>query len=101
MQILLRRKRDGVERKIEHTPGLLYSLKHRFQLAGLVNVTGQEDGRSEFPRERLYIRLALLASIGDREFCTQGAECFGASVGNRMLVGDAENEPLFTGKRFP
>jgi hypothetical protein len=81
-------------------PGLPYGLKHRFQLAGLIHVAGEENGSHEVPRERLHISFGLLVYVGDRKFRAESTECFGAAKGDRVLVGDPENKPLLACERL-
>ena len=92
LQVLLRRERDGMERDVEAAPGLADLLEDGFELASLPHVAGREDRGPEFLGERLDVRPGLLVEVGDREVGPELAEDPGAAVGNRMLVGDADDE---------
>jgi len=59
MQIVFRRKGDGMECEIELSPALADGLKHGFELDSLAHVAGQEDRRHKLVRQRLHIALRL------------------------------------------
>jgi len=92
VQILFGRGRSGVQREIEAAPGLLDSLEHGLELSRLTHVAREKDRRVELPREWLHVRFCLFIEVGDRDLRPQGAEGLGAPVGDRVLVGDAENQ---------
>ena len=75
MQIVLRRKGDGMECEIELSPALADGLKYGFELDFLAHVAGQEDRRLKLLRQRLHIALRLVVGIGNGELGTEHTEC--------------------------
>ena len=67
-------------------------LEDRFELPVLADVAGSEDGRPELVGQRLDIRLRLLVQVGHREIRSELPKNPSASVGDRVLVGDADDE---------
>ena len=89
---ILRRERDRVDEKIELSPFLANSIKYRLRLPGNADIQRHEDRRFELARERLHMFLCLFIEIGDGEVGSQGAERLGAAPGDRLLVGDADDQ---------
>ena len=58
------------------------------------HVERQEERRAERLRQRLDVRARLVVEIGDRELGAELAERLGAAPGDRVLVGDADDEGL-------
>ena len=92
LQRLLGREGDGMDDEIELAPLLGDALEHRLHLAGRVHVERHEDRRFQLLRQRLDIFLCLLVEIGDGELGAERAEGLGAAPGDRVLVGDADDE---------
>ena len=59
------------------------------------DIKRQANPRLEFLRKRLDMRPRLVVDIGDRQFCPERAKGLGAAPGDRLLVGDADDEALF------
>ena len=68
--------------------------EYRFELARNGHVERQEERRAELARERLDVVLRLLVEEGDGEVGAELAECPGAAIGDRLIVGDADHERL-------
>ena len=58
------------------------------------HVQRHEDRRLELARQRLDEALRLLVEIGDRELGAERAEGLGAAPGDRLVVGDADDQAL-------
>ena len=56
------------------------------------HVQRHEDRRLDLARERLDVGLGLVVEIGDRELGAEGAEGAGAAPGDRLVVGDADDQ---------
>ena len=94
LQSFLRRERDGVDREIEMSPRLGDALENRLHLAGLAYIERHQNRGFEFARQRLDVFFGLFIEISYREFGAEGAERLGAAPGDRLVVGDANNEAL-------
>jgi len=99
LQIVLRRESDGVNQNVEPAPLCRDRLEQRFELAGLADVERHEDRCFQGLRQRFDVRFRFFVEVGDRQFRFQFAECFGAAVGDGMLVGDAGDQCLLALKR--
>src|SRR6201986_5053128 len=73
-------------------PFLRNPFKDRFHLARREHVERHHDRRLDFACERFDVFLRLLVEIGHREFRAERPERLGASPGDRILVGDADDE---------
>ena len=82
-----------MDKEVEFAPILGNALEHRLHLSGDSRIERHHDRRLEFARQRLDIFLGLVVEIGDRQFRAQRAKRRGAAPGDRLLVGDADNEP--------
>ena len=98
LKVRLRRECDGVHEDVQASPVLPHLFEHAFEFSGLFDVERQENRRLELARERLDVRFRFVVEIGDRELGTERAECGCAAVGDRMLVGDADDERLLSGE---
>jgi hypothetical protein len=58
------------------------------------DIERHEDRGVERLGQRLDVRLGLVGRVGDGEVGTDLAECAGAAVGDRVLVGDSADERL-------
>ena len=94
LQRVLRRKGDGVHDEIELAPVLGDALEHRLHLAGRVHVERHDDRRFELARERLDVFLRLVVEIGHGDLGAERPERLGAAPGDRIFVGDADDEAL-------
>ena len=61
---------------------------------GDAHVERHEDRRFQLSRQRLDIFLRLFVQIGDRQIGAECAERPGAAPGNRLIVGNANDESL-------
>ena len=94
LQRLLRREGDRMDDEIELAPRLGDPFEHRLHLARHAHVERHDDRRFEFACERLDVFLGLVVEIGHREFGAERAECLGAAPGDRMFIGNADDEAL-------
>src|SRR5271163_3190992 len=94
LQGFFRRERDGMHHEIEMSPRLGDALENRLHLAGLAHIERQHDRRFEFARQRLDVFFGLFVEISYREFGAEGAERLGTAPGDRLIVGDPDNEAL-------
>src|SRR5579871_2010325 len=94
MQRLLWRKGDGMKQEIELSPFLLDALEHLFGLTLDTDIERHEDRRLEILRQRLDIFPGAVVQIGDRQLGSERAKRLGAAPGDRLIVGDADNQPL-------
>ena len=61
---------------------------------GTLTSSGRKSGASSALRQRLDVRPRLLVEVGDRELGAELAERLGAAVGDRDVVGDADDQRL-------
>ena len=94
LQRVLGRKGDRVHDEIELAPVLADAFEHRLHLAGRVHVERHEDRRFELAGQRLDVFLRLVVEIGDRELRAERPERLGATPGDRVIVGDADDQSL-------
>ena len=92
LQRLLGREGDRMHDEIELAPILGDALEHRLHLAGRAHVERHDDRRLELARERLDVFLRLVVEIGHRELGAERAERLGAAPGDRVFVGDADDQ---------
>ena len=69
-------------------------VEHGLQLPGRFDVEWGGDGRAEALGQRLDMGSRLVIQPGDREFRARLAKGFRATVGNGMVVGDANHQAL-------
>ena len=91
---VLGREGDRVDEEVEPAPVGGDAVEDRFELAVRHHVHRQEDRRLDLARERLDVRLGLVVEVGDRELGAEGAEGAGAAPGDRLVVGDADDQAL-------
>src|ERR1043165_2943436 len=91
---VLRREGDRVHDEIQFAPLLLDRLKHRLHLSRNAGIERQQDRRFELPRERLDEFPGLVVEVSHRKLGSEGAKSARASPRDRILVGDADHEPL-------
>ena len=100
LQGLLRRKGDGVHDKIKLAPFLRDTFEHRLHLTGGADVERHEDRSFQFARERLDEFLRLVVEVGHRHLCAEGAEGLGTAPGDRLIVGNADDEAFLAFEKF-
>jgi hypothetical protein len=93
VQIILRAIGDGVHNEVEPAPCLLDRLEHGLHLAVDLHVKGQEQRCGELVHHGRDEAFRFLSGIGDHKLGPCGAECQGASGGDRMLVRNADDKP--------
>ena len=57
-------------------------------------------GDFELACERLYIFLSFIVEVGDSDLCPKRPECLGTAPGDRILVGNTNDEAPFTFKQL-
>ena len=92
--VSLRRKGDRMHDEIELAPFGRDPLEHRLELALGHHVHRHEDRCLDLARQRLDMRLCLVVEIGDREIGAEGAKGSGTAPGDRVVIGDADDETL-------
>ena len=85
-----------MNQKIELPPILGDPIKHRFHLAGSAHVERKKDRRLGFTGQRLDELSGFVVEIGHRELGPERAKRLGTAPGNRLVVGDADDKPLFS-----
>ena len=93
VQRTLGREGDRMDQVIHLAPLLPDLFKHRLGLAFDADIERHEDRRFELFRQRLDKALRLLVQIGHRDLGTECAEGAGATPGDRLIVGDADDQP--------
>src|SRR6476646_932041 len=92
---------DGMDEKIQLSPILFNACENGFELSRFAHVQGHDDWRLELLSKRLDMLFGFVVEIGDGEVCTQCAEGLCAAPGNGLVVGDADDETLFSFERDP
>src|SRR6476659_50968 len=88
----LGRKGDGMHHKIERIPIASDAFKDRFHLSRRIHVERHHDPGVQLTSKRLNIFLCFVVEIGDREFGTECPKGLGATPGNRIIVGNANDK---------
>src|SRR5579871_168524 len=94
MQRLLWRKRDRMQQKIELAPFLLDVLEHLLHLPFHGDVERQEYRSLKVFCERLDVLLRFLVQIGDGKLRSQRTKRLGTPPGDRLVVGDTDDQAL-------
>src|ERR1700760_2420287 len=76
------------------------AVEYSLQLTWHRNVKRAGDWRLEFLRQGFHIRAGPLIQPGDCNLCTNRAECLGAPISNRLVVGHADDKCLLSGKNW-
>src|SRR5262245_33245095 len=80
--------------RVEAPPFRRDPLEHRFRLPRLRDVQWHDDLRFELFRQRGDELLGLLVEVGHCELGAERAQPFCAAPGDRLLVGDADDQGL-------
>ena len=88
--------RDRVQQEIELAPFLPDPFEHLFHLAFGVDVERHEDRRFQHFGKRFDMLPGTLVQIGDGEIGSQRAKRLGAAPGDRLIVGDADDQSLLS-----
>src|SRR5579871_1037644 len=94
MQRLLWRKRDRMQQEIELAPLLLDALEDLLHLPFHCNVERQEYRSLQVFCERLDVLFRFLVQIGDGKVRSQRTKRLGTSPGDRLVVGDTDDQAL-------
>src|SRR5262249_11054083 len=94
MQRIFRRKRDRVQQKIELAPFLLDVLEYLLDLAFDGDVERQKYRRFQVFCQRLDVLPRLLVQISDGKLGSQRPKRLGAAPGDRLVVGDTDDQAL-------
>src|SRR6185312_16978170 len=87
-----------MDKTIEPAPACADQFEYGLELAGYGDVERGSDRRTELLCERFDVRPSLVVEPGDRELRASGAECLRAAIGDRVLVGDTDDERLVAGE---
>src|SRR5438046_8195834 len=90
-----------MDQAVEPSPAIGDLLEEAFKLTGILDIQGSGDFGTELLRQWLYVRTRLVVEPGDCEVGARCAECLRASVRNRLVVGDADNQRLVPGEDRP
>src|SRR6266481_387610 len=83
-----------MQQKVKLAPFLLDVLKYLFHLPFDSHVKRQEDWSFQVLGEWLDMLLRPLVQIGDRKLSSQRAKSLGAAPGDRLVVGNADDQSL-------
>src|SRR5262249_1928544 len=94
VQRLLRREGNRAQQNVKLTPLLLNPLKHLLRLSLEIDVERHENWRMKLLRKRFDIWPGTLVKIGHSDIGAQGAQSACASPGDRVFVGNADDQRL-------
>jgi hypothetical protein len=89
-----------MEQKIELPPLGFNRSKYGFHLCVVAHLERENDRCSQLLRQRAHEGFRLRIQISDGQFRAFGLESLRASPRNRMLVGDADDQPFFARERW-
>jgi len=89
-----------VDEEIEMAPLFPNCCENGRHLPDVAHVQRQEQLGSERAGERLGIGSRFLVQVGYRDARADIAQGPGAAIGDRLIVGDAGNEPDFAGEHL-
>ena len=101
LQVFLRREGDRVHQDVQLAPVRPDAVEYRLQLAGHGNVQCAGDRGVEFLCQWFDMRPCPFVQPGDREVRADGAKRLRAAVRDRLVIGDADDERLLSGKDLP
>ncbi len=99
MERLLRRERDRVQQEIELPPFLPDPFEHLLRLALDHDIHWHEDRCLQCLCERLDMLFSPIVQIGDGEIGAKRTKGLGTSPGDRLIVGDADDQALLALQR--
>ena len=99
MECFLRGKGDRVQQEIELPPFLPDPFEHLLRLAFDHDIHRHEDRRLQCLCQRLDVLFGALVKIGHGEFSPERTKGLGAPPGDRLVVGDADDQALFALQR--
>ena len=88
-----------MKQEVELAPLLLNALEHLFDLAFDHDVERHEDRRLQRLGQRLDVLLGLFVQIGDGEVGAERTKRLGAAPCDRLIVGNADDQPLLAFER--
>ena len=88
-------KGNRVQQEVQPPPARAQGVEDGFHLPVLLHVQGQLDGGLQLLCQRLDVGAGLLVQPGDGQLGPSGAEGARAAPGNAVLVGNADDQPLF------
>jgi hypothetical protein len=89
-----------VHGEIEPAPVLGDALEHRLHLAGRAHVERHHDRGFQLAGKRLDVFLRLVVEIGHRQLGPERPKRLGAAPGDRLVVGDADDETFLALKQL-
>ena len=89
-----------MQQKIELPPLGFDGIKYGFHLRVVTHVQRENDRCSYLLRQRAHIGFRLRIQISDGQFRAFCLKCFRAAPRNRMLIGDADDQPFFARERL-
>src|SRR6185437_1819908 len=101
VQRLLGGKRNRVQQEVELTPFLPDVLEHLLHLPIDSDIQRQEKRRIQVLCKRLDVLSGAIVQISHRKIRSQRAERLGATPGDRLIVGDADDKPFAPPERDP
>ena len=97
LKIGLGREGDRMDQDVEPPPFRADLIEHRFQLSGNGDIHFPDDRRLELPRKRLDMPSRLLVQPRNGELGARRSKGLRASVGDRVVVGHADDQRLLSG----
>ena len=101
VQVVLRSEGYGVDDEVESAPFLGDGVEHGLEFAGLRDIERRGDRRLQLLSQRLDVGLGLLVEPGHGEIGSEGAQLHRAAVGDRLVVGDADDQSLLALQHLP
>src|SRR5690554_3011548 len=100
MQFGQGRPGNGMNDKVDLSPLLLQTVKNLFQLSFRCNIAWQCQGGAQLVCKGSNEGASFVIQIGDAEFSAQTAEYFSTTIGDALVVGDAENNATLAGQIY-
>src|SRR4029453_2151362 len=101
LQVLLGCEGDRMDEAVQPTPASTDLVEQRLQLARNFDVERRHNLGAELLPKRLDVRPCFVVKPGNGELGARGTERFGAAKGNRLIVGDADDQRLVPGQERP
>jgi len=98
MQIFARAKCHGMQAHIDTAPLLPNALEETRELPVLADIKRQDDLRPQCLGDRADVRFRLVVEIGYGKIGALLAQRPCAAIGNGMVVGDSDDQRLFSGQ---
>ncbi len=96
VQVILRRKGDGMDQRVQPPPAVGDLCEHGLKLPVLRDVERGQDLGAQFLGQGADMRLCLGVQPGDGKIAALGPQRLGAAIGHGLRIGDTDDQSFVT-----